>query len=51
MNKEKTIYGTFCGVGGVLIGLFANRLDTVLGGVLFTLGVVLLAFSMIKLNK
>lgn len=51
MNKEKAIYGTFCGMGGVLIGLFANRLDTLFGGGLFALGVALLAFSVIKLNN
>ena len=51
MKKEKTLYGILCGIGGILIGLFANRLNTIYGGGLFTLGVLLLVFSIIKLNK
>ena len=51
MKKEKTLYGILCGIGGTLIGLFANNLDTILGGFLFTFGVFLLVFSIIKLNK
>lgn len=51
MKKEKTIYGILCGVGGTLIGVFANKLDTIYGGALFTFGVFLLVFSIIKLNK
>ncbi len=51
MKKGKTLYGILCGVGGTLIGLFANKLDTIYGGVLFAFGVFLLVFSIIKLNK
>ena len=51
MIKEKTLYGILCGVGGTLIGVFANKLDTIIGVALFTLGVFLLVFSIIKLNK
>ena len=51
MNKEKIIYGILCGFGGGLIDFFANKLTTLVGGVLFTLGIVLLVFSIIKLNK
>ena len=51
MLKEKTIYGILCGVGGVLIGVFANRLDDMLGMFLFTFGVFLLVFSIARLNK
>ncbi len=51
MKKEKTLYGILCGVGGTLIGLFANGLNTIYGIVLFTFGVSLLVFSIIKLNK
>ena len=51
MKKEKIIYGILCGVGGTLIGVFANKLDTIYGGTLFTFGVVLLVFSITKLNK
>lgn len=51
MKKEKTLYGVLCGVGGTLIGVFANKLDTIYGGALFIFGVFLLVFSIIKLNK
>ena len=51
MNKEKIIYGILCGIGGGLIGFFANKLTTLAGGVLFTLGIVLLVVSIIKLDK
>jgi len=51
MDKEKIIYGILCGIGGILIGLFANKLNTVLGGGMFSLGIVILVFSIIKINK
>ena len=51
MKKETTLYGILCGVGGILIGVFANKLDTIYGGALFTFGVCLLVFSIAKLNK
>ena len=51
MNKVKMVYGFLCGVGGILIGLFANRLNTILGAGLFALGIAILVFSIIKLNK
>ena len=51
MKKGKILYGIMCGAGGILIGVFANRLDTIYGGVLFTFGVFLLVFSIFKLNK
>ena len=51
MNNEKLIYGFLCGTGGILIGLFANRLNTILGAGLFALGIAILVFSIIKLNK
>ena len=36
------------GVVSVMIGYFANRLDTIVGSVCFTLGIVLLVFSITK---
>ena len=51
MKKKKIIYGILCGAGGILIGVFANKLNTVYGGALFTFWVVLLVFSITKLNK
>ena len=50
-KKEKTLYGILCGAGGVLIGSFANKLSTMYGGALFAIGVSLLVFSTLKLNK
>ena len=51
MKKGKMLYEVLCGAGGVLIGVFANRLNTILGALLFTIGIVLLVFSIVKLNK
>ena len=51
MNKVKVVYGFLCGVGGILIGLFANNLNTISGGGLFSIGIAILVFSIVKLNK
>jgi hypothetical protein len=51
MDKLKMAYGFLCGVGGILIGLFANSLNTILGGGLFSIGIAILVFSIVKLNK
>ena len=51
MKKREIIYWILCGVGGILIGVFANKLDTIYSGALFTIGVLLLIFSIIKLDK
>ena len=51
MNKVKMAYGFLCGVGGILIGLFANSLNTIWGGGLFSIGIATLVFSIVKLNK
>lgn len=40
-----------CAIGGGMIGFFANRLNTVIGCVLFTLGVILLVASIIMVSK
>ena len=40
-----------CAVGSGMIGFFANRLNTVIGSVCFTLGVVLLVGSIILISK
>ncbi len=41
----RIMFNIGCALGGAMIGFFANRLDTVYGAVLFTLGVALLVFS------
>ena len=51
MKKVKTLYGILCGAGGLLIGLFANKLDTMYGGALFAIGVCLLVFSTVKFSQ
>lgn len=40
-----------CAVGAGMIGFFANQLNTVVGCVCFTLGVALLAGSIILVSK
>ena len=39
MKRVVQFFG--CALGGVMIGLFANRLDTIYGALLFTFGVIL----------
>ena len=48
---KKTLQVICCAVGSGMIGFFANRLDTVVGSVCFTLGVVMLVASILLLNK
>ena len=36
------------GIGSVMIGYFANQLNTIVGSVCFTLGVILLVVSIMK---
>lgn len=40
-----------CAAGGGMIGFFANRLNTVVGCIFFTLGVALLVGSIILVSK
>ncbi len=42
---KKILYSVSAGVGGGLIGIFAGKLDTVLGAVLFSVGVCVLCLS------
>ena len=48
---KKVIQVTCCAMGSGMIGFFANQLNTVVGGVCFTLGVVLLVASIIIVSK
>ena len=55
-NKlEKKVRKIFIGMclilGSAFIGLFANRLDTILGCVGFTLGIILLVASIMSISK
>ena len=40
-----------CATGAGMIGFFANQLNTVIGSVCFTLGVVLLVASIVLISK
>ena len=48
---KKVLQAICCAVGSGMIGFFANRLNTVGGSVCFTLGIVLLAVSIILMSK
>lgn len=47
---KKVLQIVLSAVGGMLIGLFANRLNTVVGCLCFVLGVVLLTASIAMLS-
>lgn len=51
MKKEKGIYAIGCGLGGVLIGLFAGKLNTGMGAAMFSAGVIMLVFSAVKFGE
>ena len=51
MKKKKMLYAILCALGGGIIGFFANQLTELYGCVLFGLGVALMVYSIINLNK
>ena len=51
MKKMKLLYALLCAVGGGIIGFFANQLTEWYGCALFGLGVALMVYSIINLNK
>ena len=48
---KKVIQVICCALGSGMIGFFANQLNTVLGGVCFSLGVILLVASIVIISK
>lgn len=48
---KKALQVICCAVGSGMIGFFANQLDTVVGSVCFTLGIVMLVASTITMVK
>ena len=48
---KKVLQVICCAVGSGMIGYFANQLNTVVGSVCFTLGVVLLVASIVLISK
>ena len=51
MNMKKAFQVICCAAGAGMIGFFANQLNTVLGGVCFSLGVILLVASIVIISK
>ena len=51
MKMINTIYMLLGALGGGLIGFFAGKLNTVLGIIMFCLGICLLVFSMTKIGN
>jgi len=48
---KKYIQIACCALGSGMIGFFANQLNTVIGSVSFTFGVVMLVISIILVTK
>ena len=48
---KKIIPIACCTLGSGMIGFFANQLNTVVGSLLFTLGVVILVISVVLITK
>lgn len=48
---KKVLQVICCAIGSGMIGFFANQLNTVVGSVCFTLGVVMLVASIIIISK
>ena len=48
---KKVLQVICCAVGGGMIGFFANQLNTIIGSVCFTLGIVLLVASIVIISK
>ena len=51
MKKKKLPYTILCALGGGIIGFFANYLTEQYGCVLFGIGMALMVYSIINLNK
>ncbi len=48
---KKAISMLCLAIGGILIGAFANQLNTANGASLFTLGILLVVCSMVRFQK
>ena len=51
MRKKKMLYAILCALGSGTVGFFANYLTLWYACVLFGLGVALMVYSIINLNK
>ena len=48
---KKVLQIICCAAGGGMIGFFANQLNTIIGSVCFTIGIVLLVGSIILISS
>ena len=48
---KKALQISLCALGSGLIGYFANQLDTLVGSICFTLGIIMLVGSIAFLSK
>ena len=48
---KKVLQVICCALGSGMIGFFANQLNTIVGSVCFTLGIVLLVASIVIISK
>lgn len=51
MKKKKLLYAITCALGSGMIGFFAKDLNEIYGSILFTIGIILMVSSIIKLSK
>ncbi len=51
ITMKKIFQIACCALGSGMIGYFANQLNTIVGSILFTLGVILLVISIILISK
>ena len=50
-NNKKILYVLLCGFGASMIGIFSKQDGNVINTIALILGILLLVFSSIKLNK
>jgi len=48
---KSIIWFVCCALGSVLIGCFANQLETIAGCLPFTLGIIMVVFSVVQMCK
>ena len=51
MKKKNLLYALLCALGGSTVGFFANHLTEWYGSLLFGIGVALMVYSIVNLNK
>ena len=51
MKKKSFIFSILCAIGSCMVGLFANQLTELYGCILFGIGIGLMVYSIININK